>query len=325
MPTRRALSAALSSNIFTQAATLLTEDKKGKNPPSDKKVGDDKRVEGDDELDTKPAGVNSEPTSGDEEYGTNAKEPKKGSSITAKTCTRSTEMPTRMVRRNKLLSVVYKEAESSLDMSAKERENLRKREKKKFDATKKLIAKEFEGPDAVTQLNEFGFTPAYLIGDKVFVLFARVNYEGRVAAYQLKAPTAKLAEQVSRGLPISSNVGTNAKKAGGSSWTVLYKAVFDDGEEWGHLQESELSKKEHPVLVDTGLEVVRKVAGGAISPPPATSFKSIEEEAHAAVMSKKRPRIVIEDDNSDDEEAGQVESLKNAKTGGRTAAGTNID
>ncbi len=53
--------------------------------------------------------------------------------------------------------------------------------------------------------------------------------------------------------------------------------------------------------------------------------KTEEGEAHAAVMSKKRPRIVIEDDNSDDEEAGQVESLKNAKTGGSTAAGTNID
>ena len=235
MPIRRSLSSAAlsSSNIFTKAATLLTaEDKKGKNPPSDKIVGGDKHFEGDDEFDTTPAGVNSEPSSGDEKYGTTAKEPKKGSSTTAKTRTSSTEMPTRMVRRNKMFSVVYREAESSLDMSAKEKENLRKREKKKFDATKKLIAKEFEGPDAVTQLNEFGFTPAYLIGDKVFVLFARVNYEGRVAAYQLKAPTAKLAEQVGRGLPISSDVGTNAKKAGGSSWTVLYKAVFDDGEEW---------------------------------------------------------------------------------------------
>ena len=314
MPNRRPLSTTLSSSYtYTQAATLLTADKKGKNPPSDKIVGGDKHEEGDDEFDTTPADVNSEPSSGDENYCTTAKEPKKGSSTTAKTRTSSTEMPTRMVRRNKLLSVVYKEAESSLDMSAKEKENLRKREKKKFDATKKLIAKEFEGPDAVTQLNQFGFTPVYLIGDKVFVLFSRVNYEGQVAAYQLKAPTAKLAEQVSKGMPISSsNVGTNPKKAGGSSWTVLYKAVFDDGEEWGHLKESELSKKEHPVLVDTGLEYVKKVAGGPISPAP-------------VVMSNKRPRMVLEENKSDDEEAGQVESTKKAKPGEGAAAGTNID
>ena len=42
-------------------------------------------------------------------------------------------------------------------------------------------------------------------------------------------------------------------------------------------------------------------------------------------MSNKRPRIVIEDDKSDDEEAGQVESMKEAKTGEGAAAGTNID